>query len=157
MALGISLFSCGKSNPMIDLNDPSTLQGGYKLHSVTLRSDLIESNEITINAGEPTEVMFHWNDQTWSLIYTFSGTLALTEFRYIISVITETFDPDGSGGDTEILDDEGSYLINGSIITLTSDNNENLISQSDEATMNAKGSELTLEFPEITLVLKKQN
>ena len=85
------------------------------------------------------------------------GTLALTESRYIMSVIAETFDPDGSGGDTEILVDEGSYLINGSIITLTSDDNEDRISQSDEATMHAQGPELTLEFPEITLVFKKQN
>ena len=156
LALGISLLSCGKNNPIIDLNDPSTFQGSYKLDSVTLKSELLESNEITINAGEPTEVMLHWNDLTWTLIYTFSGTLALTESRYIMSVIAETFDPDGSGADTENLDDEGSYVINGSIITFTSDDNEDQISQSDEATMHAQDQELTLEFPEITLVFKKQ-
>lgn len=139
LALGISLFSCGKNNPMIDLNDPSTLQGSYKLESVTLKSELIESNEITINAGEPTEVTFHWDDLTATLIYTFSGNLGLTESRYAMSVIVETFDPDGSGADTENLDDEGSYVINGSIITFTSDDNVDQISQSDEATIHALG------------------
>ena len=72
-----------------------------------------------------------------------------------MSVIVETFDPDGSGADTENLDDEGSYVINGSIITFTSDDNVDQISQSDEATIHAQGQELTLEFPEITLVFKQ--
>lgn len=156
LALGISLLSCGENNPMIDLNDPSTLQGSYKLDSVTLKSQLIESNEITIKAGEPTEVKFHSNDLTWTLIFTYSGTFRLTESRYTMSIIVETFDPDGSGGDTEKLDDEGSFVLNGSIITFTSDDNEDQISQSDQATIYAKDRKLTIEFPEITLVFEKQ-
>lgn len=118
---------------------------------------MIEPNPLTIMAGEWKQVTFHAGELTWPQLvtYTYSGTLSLISSRYTMSTLVETSDTDGSNADQESLDDDGSYSLNGSVMTFTSDDNEDQISQSDEANLRVTARQLALAFPEITLVFDK--
>ena len=149
LATPIFWLNCDGDNPAaVDLNDPSTFPGTYKLISVTGKSGEDFPAGLTIKAGEPTSVTI----EGFTVTLTVTGTLTLTETRYTFS-ITVKFALTGFPEETETDTDTGTYSISGSTLTAVSDDSE---VGTTTFTISASGSELTLEDDEAKLVFEKQ-
>lgn len=155
LAMNLPLMNCSSdSNPIIDLDDPSTLAGSYKLVSVTDKTgeDFGQAG-LTIKAGEPTTITVEEQGTSITMTVTITGTLTLTETTYAFSE-TVTFAISGFPETTETEADNGTYTISGSAITLLSDDEAE---GPETGTMSVSGSQLTIDFPDdVTVVFKKQ-
>ncbi len=153
LLLGLLVFmnvSCGgdATNPMVNLNDPSTLPGSYKLVAITDKTGEDLPEGFTIQADQPITVTV----EGVTLTITVSGTLTLTENRYTFSITIKISIPDFPE-QTETETDTGTYSLNGSTITFESEDPEN-----GKMTFNisAQGRQITLENDEGKLVFEKQ-
>jgi len=151
-ALVITLvwLNCGDgANPVaVDLSDPSTLRGTYKLISITDKSGENLPEDVTIVADQPTTVDLFGVPVT----ITISGTLKLTDTRFTLTVTLKMSVP-GLPEQTETETATGTYSINGSTFTITSDDPEvgTLV-----YTITAQGLQIILENDEERLVFEKQ-
>ena len=142
------------NNPVVDLNDPSTLPGNYNLVSITDKTgDTFDlGSGLTFRAGESNSFTIDVNGVQITGTATVTGTLNLTDTRYTISTsLTATVPgftiPPQSDTDT------GTYSISGSTITIDSDDpNE----PTQTATISTSGSQITIEDTDSRFVLEKQ-
>lgn len=143
-------INCGTDNPnpLIDLSDPSTFPGTYKLISITETSGEDLPAGLTIQAGEPTSVTIGGD----AVILTVTGTLTLTESRYTFS-ITIKVAISGFPEQTETETDTGTYSVSGSTMTIVSDDPEE---GTQTFTISASANEMTLEDDDSKLVFEKQ-
>ena len=155
LAMNLALMNCSSdSNPMIDLDDPSTLAGNYKLVSVTDKTgEEYGQAGLTITAGEPTIITVQEQGISVTMTLTITGTLTLTEMTYTFSE-TVTFAISGFPETTETEADNGTYTISGSTMTLVSDDETEA---PETGTISVSGSQLTIDFADdFTVVFEKQ-
>src|SRR3990172_473067 len=84
-------FNCssGGSNPVIDLSDPSTFPGTYKLKSITFKTAIDEFTDIglqppvTFQGDKATNVPIVVGTVTLQAAITISGALTLTQNTYM--------------------------------------------------------------------------
>ena len=143
-------INCGTDNPnpLIDLSDPSTFPGTYKLISITETSGGDLPAGLTIQAGEPTSVTI----EGITITFTITGTLTLTENRYTFS-LTVKIAITGFPEETETETDTGTYSVSGSTMTIVSDDPGE---GTQTFTISASASEMTLENDDGKLVFEKQ-
>ena len=154
LAMNLALMNCSTdSNPMIDLDDPSTFAGSYKLVSVTDKTgeDYGQAG-LTITAGDPTTITVEEQGISVTMTITITGTLTLTETTYTFSE-TVTFAISGFPETTETEADNGSYTISGSAMTLVSDDEAEA---PETGVISVSGSQMTNDFADFTVVFKKQ-
>jgi hypothetical protein len=150
---GIVSMHCSGDNPVIDLNDPSTFPGTYKIVSFTdLTGEDYGQAGLTITAGKPTTITMQEGDISISMILTISGTLTLTDKRYTVSQ-TMTMSLGGFGEETQTETDTGTYTIEGSTITIVSDDETE---DTQVGTISVGKSDMTIEFEDMKIVLEKQ-
>jgi len=155
LAMNLALMNCSTdSNPMIDLDDPSTLAGSYNLVSITDKTgeDFGQAG-LTITAGDPTTITVVEQGISVTMTITITGTLTLTEMTYTFSEAI-TFAISGLPETTETEADNGTYTINGSTMTLVSDDETEA---PETGTISVSGSQLTIDFADdVTVVFQKQ-
>ena len=155
LAMNLALMNCSsESNPIIDLDDPSTLAGSYTLVSLTDKTgeDFGQAG-LTITAGEPTTITVEEQGISITITITITGTLTLTETTYTFSE-TVTFAISGLPETTETEADNGTYTISGSTMTIVSDDEAE---DPETGTISVSGSQLTIDFEDdVTVVFKKQ-
>ena len=144
----LALINCGDGNPLIDLSDPSTFPGIYKLISIADKNGEDFPAGLTIKAGEPTTVTIEGGTVT----FTVTGTLTLTDTRFTFSMPVKVAITD-SPEETETETVTGTYSISDFTLTAVSDDSEN---GTRTFTVSASGSELTMEDDEQKLVFEKQ-
>ena len=154
LAMNLALMNCSSdSNPIINLDDPSTISGSYKLVSVTDKTgeDYGQAG-LTIKAGDPTTITVEEQGISVTMTITITGTLTLTETTYTFSE-TVTFAISGFPETTETEADNGTYTISGSAMTLVSDDEAE---DPETGTISVSGSLMTIDFANFTVVFKKQ-
>ena len=141
-----------EDNPLIDLNDPSTFIGNYKLISMTDKTgDAFGQAGVTFSADQPTTFQVEVNGITYTASSTISGTLTLTDTRYTVStsiIIAVPVLPTETSSDT----DTGTYMITGSSITIDSDDSDE---PTITATITANGNRMTIEDTDSRIVYEK--
>ena len=155
LAMNLALMNCSSdSNPMIDLDDPSTLAGNYKLVSLTDKTgEEYGQAGLTITAVEPTIITVQEQGISVTMTLTVTGTLTLTETTYTFSE-TVTFAISGFPETTETEADNGTYTISGSTMTLVSDDETEA---PETGTISVSGSQLTINFADdFTVVFEQQ-
>jgi len=154
LIIGLISLNCNGENPVIDLSDPSTFPGTYKIVSITdiTGADYGQAG-LTVTAGEPTTITVQEGDINLSMTLTLTGSLTLTDSRYTFSqTIKMSFA--GLAEETETVDDAGTYTIAGSTITIASDNEDD---DPETGTISVNKNEMTLEFEDQKVVLEKQS
>jgi len=158
--LGFLLITCilglnckDENNPLIDLNDPSTYIGKYKLISfIDKTGDLFgQQAGLIFNADQPTTFQLELNGITYTASSTISGTLTLTDTRYTISTTLITAVPT-LPTQTINATDTGTYMINGSSITIDSDDPDE---PTITGTITTNGSQVTIEDTDSRFVFEK--
>jgi len=155
LAMNLALMNCSSdSNPIIDLEDPSTFAGTYKLVSLTDKTgEDFGLAGLTIKAGEPTIITVEEQGISITMTITITGTLTLTETTYTFSEAI-TFAISGFPETTVTETDDGTYTISGSTMTLVSDDEAEDL---ETGTISVSGSQMTIDFADdVTVVFKKQ-
>ncbi|MFQ5750652.1 MAG: hypothetical protein ACE5HI_01535 [bacterium] len=137
----------GDNNPILDLNDLTTLAGNYELISITDKTGSLFEAGFTTKAGEATQIVI----EGVTVTVTITGTLVLTETRYTFS-LTVSIATAGLPPQTDTETSSGTYTISGSTLTTVEDDT----GETDTATLSVSGSQLTIDDDEITLVFEKQ-
>ncbi len=155
LAMNLALMNCSSdSNPIIDLDDPSTFAGTYKLVSLTDKTgEDFGLAGLTIKAGEPTIITVEEQGISVTMTITITGTLTLTETTYTFTEAI-TFAISGLPETTETETDNGTYTIIGSTMALVSDDETEA---PETGTISVSVSQLTIDFADdFTVVFKKQ-
>jgi len=144
------LLGCSDDeNPLIDLNDSSTLAGSYRLVSVTDYSgEMGPATGITFVSGEPVSIQV---EEGVTATMTITGTLTLTETRYSMSMTVTMAALGASNSDTTT--DTGTYSIQGSTMTIVSDDEGE---GPDSMTITVDGNKITLKDSDMNIVFEKQ-
>jgi hypothetical protein len=153
----IAVAGCsGNSNPVINLDDPSTFPGNYEMKSMTFKAgdeDIGFAPGTTVEGGKQTSFSYT-DDETGITVNAqveVNITMVLTTDRY-----TQTFSVEVSipgfqiPPDTET--DSGAYSIQGNQLTITPDDPEE---DTEVFTVTVSGSDMTVENSDTKIVLRK--
>jgi hypothetical protein len=153
LVIGIASMNCTGMNPIIDLDDPSTFPGSYKIVSYTdLSGEDFGQPGFTILSNKPTTITFQLGETSITMTVSLTGTLTLTETRYTISQ-TMTMSISGLAEEIQTETDAGTYIIEGSTITIASDDPSE---DPEVGTISVNRGEMTIEFAATRVVLQKQ-
>jgi hypothetical protein len=152
LLFALSAMNCTGQIPVIDLNDPATFPGTYKIASFTdLTGENFGQAGVTFKTDEPTTITLQEGETTVSMTMTLTGTLTLTETRYAFSQ-TMKMSFLGLAEETATDTDAGTYTIEGGTITIVSDDETE---DPETGSISVNGAEMTLEFADMKIVLKK--
>ncbi len=149
LCLSTTILGCSDDeNPIIDLDDTATLSGTYSLVSMTDKvGEIGLPPGTTINAGEA----YTFTENSISASITMTGTLTLTETRYTVNMTTRITVLGQSETETDI--DTGTYSIQGSTMTIVSDEPN---TDPETFTISVNGNQLILENSETRVVFEKK-
>jgi len=137
----------------IDLDDPDSLVGPYRLLTVTDKAGDFSGNEgLLFEAGEPMTITFTEDGESFTVVMTVDADLELTStrymFRFCISASTGGFP-----AFTEVDEDEGTWTVSGNTLTLDSDEQGVGIETLD---ISADGDRITIEDETARFVFEQE-
>jgi len=153
----VALVSCKSgSNPVINLDDPSTFPGTYEMKSMTFKTGDADAGfppGTTVEGGKQTT--FSYTDDDTGISFNaqvkVTMTMILTADRYTQTSKIEISIP-GFQIPSETTTEMGSYSLQGNQLTVTPDDPDE---GESVLTVSASGSEMTVEDAEVKMVLRK--
>ena len=137
----------------IDLDDPDSLVGSYRLITVTDKAGDFSGNEgLQFEAGESQTVTFTEDDETFTVVMTVDGGLELTSTRYMF-VFTISASTGGFPVFTDVEEDEGTWTVSGNTLTLDSDEQGIGLESLD---ISANGDRIAIENEDVRFVFEQE-